>query len=84
MENNYDQDATEFLLNVLAKLDLELTIPYKNLAERVQPFSYFEVIKDKLQNDWLGFFESHGYSIVKDLFFSSLINVYKCCNCGFE
>jgi len=42
MENNYDQDATEFLLNVLAKLDLELTIPYKNLAERVQPFSYFK------------------------------------------
>jgi len=79
-----DQDATEFLVKVLKQLDTELKIPYTNHMDKRKSLSYHHILLDNLNNEWLGLIEADGYSIVKELFYSTIIPRRKCVFCGYE
>jgi len=79
-----DQDATEYLIHVIHKLDKELRIPFTNDVETVKSLVYYQIMLDNMNKEWLHLIESEGYSIVKELFYSTIIPVYKCAQCGFE
>lgn len=82
--NKSDQDATEFLICLLKKLDNELSIPFTNIVEQESPFTYYELMRDRSNLNWLKMLQKEGYSIIKDLFYSGVMTVYECCKCGYK
>jgi ubiquitin C-terminal hydrolase len=79
-----DQDASEFLFFLLDKLDLEMKIPYTFDTGKRKPLNYLNIIKHEIEHEWLSYLKENGYSVIKDLFYNSIVSISQCLDCGYE